>query len=125
MTEPITTVQQLHLDLIRQIGFNDFDGAKVADGLIAHRDLWVGVIAAHSYRPHPALRLFEELPEDTWSPDTLWMMAVNEDAAKQLVDLCRGVWLADEAGLYSQGEMQMLIGVDPIDDEVLVRAWWD
>jgi hypothetical protein len=123
--EPITRVQQLHLDLIRCISFNDFNGEQVADGLIAHRDLWVGVISAHSYRPHPALRLFEELPEDTWHTDTLWIMAVNRDAGKRLCDLCREQWFADEAGIYTPQEAEQLLQATLIDDEVLVRVWWD
>lgn len=123
--EPITRVQQLHLDLIRCISFNDFDGALVADGLIAHRALWVGVISAHSFRPHPALRLFDELPEDAWDANTLWIMAVNLKAAKQLVDWLRTTGMADEAGLFTTEEAKKLLGTNLIDDEVLVRAWWD
>jgi hypothetical protein len=61
--EPIMRVQPLHLDLVRCISFNDFYGALVADGQIVHRDRWVGVISAHSYRLHPALGLFSELPK--------------------------------------------------------------
>jgi hypothetical protein len=121
----ITQVQRLHLELIRCISFNDFNGALVADGLLAQRHLWVGVISAHSHRPHPALRLFEELPENTWFTDTLWIMAVDLESAKQLIRFCRQEWNADEAGIYSRQDAERLLETTMIDAEVLVRAWWD
>lgn len=40
----ITQVQQHHLNLIRCIDFNSFDGQVVANGLLAHSGKWVAVI---------------------------------------------------------------------------------
>jgi hypothetical protein len=36
----LSRIQQLHLDLLRSVAFNELDGARVADDLLAHRDLW-------------------------------------------------------------------------------------
>jgi hypothetical protein len=120
-----TRVQKLHLDLIRCIHFNAFDGDLVADGLLAHADLWVGAIASHSYQSHPVYRLFEELPEDEWSTDRLWIMAVDEQSARRLVDLCQTEWQADEAGVYDYARDPQLADLTMVDAEVLITAWWD
>lgn len=85
----LTRVQKLHLDLIRCISFNDFDGQLVGDGLLAHADLWVSAISAHSYQPHPVYRWFEELSDDIWSADRLWIMAIDELSEQHLIDLSR------------------------------------
>lgn len=121
----LTHVQKLQLDLIRCISFNDFDGQLVAEGLLAHADLWVTAISAHSYQPHPVYRLFEELSDDMWSADRLWIMAIDEVAARRLVDLCRTQWQADEAGIYDYSQDPQLSKLTMIDSEVLVTAWWD
>ena len=36
----LSRVQQLHLDVLRTVSFNELDGARVADDLLAHCDLW-------------------------------------------------------------------------------------
>lgn len=43
---PITeaTVQELHLELIRRGSFNAFDGKRVVESLLAHRELWEAVV---------------------------------------------------------------------------------
>ncbi|MCB9457576.1 MAG: hypothetical protein H6671_16440 [Anaerolineaceae bacterium] len=121
----LTQVQKLHIELIRCISRNDFDGQIVADGLLAHTDLWVGVISAHSHQPHPVYRLFDEIPENRWFADRLWIMAVDEKSARRLVDLCRTEWQADEAGIYDCSLDTQLSKVTMVDSEVLVAAWWD
>jgi hypothetical protein len=125
LNEEITRVQSLHLQLIECIERNAFEGQRVADGLRHHSALWVSVIAGHSRQPHPALHLFDELPEDTWHPDELWIMAINLEAAQKLITLCRDEWQADEAEFFTSQQAMAVIGTDLIDDEVLVRAWWD
>lgn len=120
----VTHVQKLHLELIKRANFNSFNGNIVANGLLANADSWTAVIAAHSYRSHPVYRLFEEIPEDEWSPDTLWIMAVDDQAATQLMALCRQ-WGAEQVGIYDFTNDPQLHNLAMIDDEVLVRAWWD
>lgn len=120
----VTQVQKLHLDLIRCINFNSFNGSVVANGLLSYTDLWTAVIAAHSYRTHPVFRLFEEIPEDEWSPDTLWILAINQQAATRLGGFCRQ-WGAEQVGIYDYTKDSQLRDLDMIDDEVLLRAWWD
>ena len=121
----LTRVQKLHLDLIRYISYNDFDGQIVAGGLLAHADLWVAVISTHSHQQHAVYRLFDEIPEDEWSADRLWIMAVDEESARRLIDLCRTEWQADEAGIYDYTRDAQLSKLAMVDSEVLVTAWWD
>lgn len=133
----INPIQQIHLDLIKHANFNTFEGQPIADMLIQHAELWGGAIASHSYRTHPAYRLFDELPENEWSPDTLWLMAVNDDAAQQLKNLCLQLY-AEDVEIYaarshpSIAEIRLiesqdaeLDGIELTDSRVLVRAWWD
>jgi hypothetical protein len=125
MNNPKISVQEAHLHLIRNISFNSFDGEAVYEGLVLHRDLWVGVISGYTSRnSHPALRLFDELPEDSWHADTLWIMAVNSDAAAKIAELCKA-WEAEAIDVYNAAQAKREIGTDLIDDEVLVSAWWD
>jgi hypothetical protein len=121
----LTHVQNLHLELLRHANHNDLDGQVVVDGLLANRDLWWAVISAHSYHPHPVYRMFEEFEEDTWASDVLWILAVNEAAAKQLITLCIQKWKADEADIVNPKERNALSDVTLDAPEVLIRVWWD
>ena len=37
-TPPITQVQRLHLELLRTVRYNEFDGEAIVRDLLAHRD---------------------------------------------------------------------------------------
>lgn len=38
------TIQEIQLELIRRRRFHEFDGQRVADCLLQHRDLWEAVM---------------------------------------------------------------------------------
>ena len=55
MSTPLSeaTLQELHLELIRRRHFHAFDGQRVADCLVQHRDLWVAVMMDRVPISHP------------------------------------------------------------------------
>lgn len=122
MQLPDITVQEAHLQLIRRS--DGFDGERVAQELLTYRALWVGALATHSQPKHAALYLVEEIPEDRWHADTLWLMTRDGRAAAKLADLCRLRWKARTVQVYARIEAERLLGLPLHDDEVLLSAVW-
>lgn len=125
-TATMTTnrIQRLQLELIREATFNAFDGDAVVDSLLAHRELWRGVIidragyyAEHARRdgrdcdPIDLIKL-RDLDAGYWNVDTLYLTAQpgHEDELKALAE----TWSADEIGWTD----------DPNAGRVL-RVWFD
>jgi hypothetical protein len=129
------SVQQIQLELIRRRRFNDFDGPKVADSLLRHRDLW---LAAHMDRfgvPHeehpewfPAFSLIKlrDLAGDRWNVDSLVVLTENVDRARQLAEIAKAEdWQADQLLVQeNRDEIELALGMAPCEFGVL-SAWWD
>jgi hypothetical protein len=121
------TVQELHLELIRRSRHNAFDGARVLADLLAQREAWQTVLfdtydLALSGRKSSLIKL-RDLDKNIYNVDTLYMLAVDEPAARRLAAFAEP-WLADEVQIYSQEETDNLLGGG--DDGLrLVTMWWD
>lgn len=98
-------IQALQFELMRKASFNEFDGNHVVDSLLAHQDLWTGVVmdrADYWYKdgrnghsePVDLIKL-RDIHEGYWNVDTVYILAAEgkEDALELLV---RKEWGADE-----------------------------
>lgn len=121
------TVQELHLELIRRSRHNAFDGERVVTDLLAQRDAWQAVLfdtydLALSGRTSSLIKL-RDLARNIYNVDTLYILAVDEPAARRLAAFAEP-WLADEVQIYSWEETNNLLG--GCDDGLrLVTMWWD
>ena len=123
----VATVQELHLELIRRSRHNAFDGERVLVDLLAQRDAWQAVLfdtydLALSGRTSSLIKL-RDLARNIYNVDTLYILAVDEPAARRLAAFAEP-WLADEVQIYSREETNNLLG--GCDDGLrLVTMWWD
>ena len=125
------TVQELQLELIRRSHFNAFDGAVVADRLIAHQTLWRAVILDRlGFRDRPGLPSaglikLRDLDDNLWNADTLYLLVDDQFKAERLIaalgaeDLGGMVTLTDDPSQVDSA----LGGGD--DGTVIVSIWWD
>lgn len=121
------TVQDIHLELIRRSEHNAFHGARVLQGLLAHRQDWQAVLfdtyGLATDRGLPArLITLRDMASNDYNADTLYILAVNAEAAQRLAALAES-WGADPH-IYSQEETERALGTN-CDNECLVQMWWD
>jgi hypothetical protein len=113
----MTEAQRLNLDLIRLAGFNDFDGERVVEDLLAHRDLWDAVLLEQR-----GLRALFELPHDHWWGDTLHILpSADRPGAAQDLEALAHTWRADEVGWTHPDYFQ----VDRSVNRRVLTLWWD
>ena len=116
------TVQDIQLELIRRTQYNAFDGERVARGLKEHRDWWE---AALLVRTEPLLLItLRDLPYNDWNADTLFILARDEERARQLEQIGNDEWAAD-VWVFDQDETERKLGTGGLDKQRLVRMWWD
>lgn len=111
MTE-LNVVQMLQFELMRKASFNNYDGNFVVDDLLAHSDLWEGVVMdradyyyssaaseqdearrARHQEPVDLIKL-RDIGEGYWNVDTVYLVPA-EGKRKELEALARN-WGADE-----------------------------
>jgi hypothetical protein len=109
------TVQDIHLELIRRSEHNAFHGHRVLADLLAHRQDWQAVL----FDTYGKLR---DMPYNDYNTDTLYILAVNVEAAHRLTALAEP-WGA-EPHIYSQEDTERALGTS-IGNERLVQMWWD
>jgi hypothetical protein len=112
------TVQELYLEMISRSKFNSFNGKRVVEDLLAHRDWWSSVIMDS----HAGLVHLRDLPDNRWNVSLMYIMAPNEEDAKQLEKLAE-TWNADTIEVMSEEDSDDLLG--GCDDERVVVVWWD
>jgi hypothetical protein len=121
------TVQDIHLELIRRSEHNAFHGHRVLADLLAHRQDWQAVLfdtyglATDRGLPARLLKL-RDMPYNDYNTDTLYILAVNVEAAHRLTALAEP-WGA-EPHIYSQEDTERALGTS-IGNERLVQMWWD
>ena len=106
--------QDLWLKLIRLSSFNLFDGDRVVDDLLKHRDLWLSAIMIQD----PAGITLRDLPEGAHNVGTLLIMT-EIDRAAALYDLA-AKWQADEINWIE--DIRFLGGVR---ERKVLSLWWD
>lgn len=111
-------IQALQFELMRRASFNNFDGERIVKELLAHPDLWEGVIMdradyfyssalgetdakrrrerlAKHQEPVDLIRL-RDIGEGYWNVDTVYLLPA-EGKRRELEELVAG-WGADEVG---------------------------
>lgn len=150
-TEKISQIQEIQIQLLRLSTFNELDGDRVADDLLAHRDLWLSfMIDREAYGPFYRLReIYEKgakkgelpvAPIDTirlrdmhqiWNVDALFILPAprKEGVLERLAQS----WNANEINWYDPGDARHIWLNEPKIGEVaeqitvkkMLRVWWD
>lgn len=135
LTQPISDMQLLQFNIMRHSSFNEFDGDRVVDSLIANRRLWRGVVmdrAGHTgMNPRPiesviCLIKLRDIEDDVWNVDTVFILpsGVDDNALFQLAE--SDEWAADEVDWIVGREAQSMLGSYGADvPSRILRVWWD
>lgn len=126
------TVQDIQLELIRRHNYNAFDGQRVYDFLMKHRELWQGVImdrlgyvAKDESGANWGLIKLRDLPRNFWNVDTLIVMTESVETAQRLARLIDEAGLGGEKAVVEDPEKTCAaLGVYPCG-RGLVSVWWD
>jgi hypothetical protein len=133
-TTPLTTeaqkvskVQALHLDLLRRTSYNSLDGERVADSLLANRELWHSAVMANSAGLGITLR---DMAADDTQVDTLYILCDVGLASTELVRLAFAAWGADEVELQHEVDHEARLYSANVNDclggnRVVLAVWWD
>ena len=135
MKEKINRVQELQLELIKNMGFNSFNGDKVVKDLIRYKELWEGVIMdrevglskkdiKRDFISCIDLIKLRDISDDYWNVDTLFILSSRKDDEK--LELLAKSWDADEVDWLTKKELGDThdIGESPTNKKIL-RVWWD
>jgi hypothetical protein len=130
--KPISDMQRTQLELLRSVRYNELDGEKVVNDLLAWRDMWYGVIADRFAlaRPRDAayqvinLIKLRDLPRNYWNVDTvfIWTTDAHVDT---LIERIKKRWRADDVGVFDRDEAEESLGYGPLRDDRLIYVWWD
>jgi hypothetical protein len=126
------TVQDIQLELIRRHRYNEFDGQRVYDFLMKHRDLWravimdrLGYVSKNETGANWGLIKLRDLPVNRWNVDTLIFMTDSAATAEQLARLLDEAGLGGEKAVVESHETTCAaLGVYPCE-QGLVSVWWD
>lgn len=114
MPKTITEPQGLWLDLIRMSSYDEFDGEKVVEELLANKGLWESVIMLQG---PPGITL-RDLPEGFHNVATLFIL-VPEGKESKMEKLAR-TWKADEIN-WVENPSSFLGG----GEGSVLSVWWD
>jgi len=132
LVKEINEIQELQFRLMRKASFNLFDGDKVVDSLIEHKDLWKGVVMARAGYNAPEARDFSEaidliclrdIESNIWNVDTVYILP-EPGKEKELYKLAK-TWDADEVNWLSSKVSQRFLGVGGDENLKILRVWWD
>jgi hypothetical protein len=125
------TAQDIQLELIRRWEYNAFDGQRVAAKLVEHRDLWDAVLmdrlAISNPGSLPAMGLIKlrDLQYNDWNVDTLYILARDAAAAKQLAEVFN---MEDWGGMLQvhddPQDVESALGSGR-EQRVVLAIWWD
>lgn len=127
------SVQDIQLELIRRHKYNEFDGQRVYDFLMKHRELWQAVImdrlgyvsAKYDSGANWGLIKLRDLPGNIWNVDTLIIMTDSVSTATQLAGLLDDADLGGEKAVIESSEAtSAALGTYPCH-KGLVSVWWD
>ena len=128
------TVQDIQLELIRRFKFNAFDGERVVAKLLEHRSLWTAALLdrvgeSRRYGPLllPLLGLIKlrDLPDNLWNADTLYLLTLSQQTARELGQVLETAELGGELIVYDdQSEIDAAVGTSH-PEFGLVTVWWD
>lgn len=113
-------IQELHLELIKQIRRNRMDGQQIAKDLLNHRSLWTSVISGRFY--HQDLVHLRDMDMDVWNVDSLAIYSSQRNNRKleEIVD----TWNPDSIDWIEEEDASDLLGTST-EKEHLLFIWWD
>jgi hypothetical protein len=125
------SIQDIQLELIRRRQFNAFDGQRVADCLMQHRDLWEAVMMDRVAISHPGslptlgLMKLRDLPKDQWNVDTLYILTRSREDADRIAEISHLQQWGGMVDVHIQPEAvdSALGGAEP--GQSVVAIWWD
>ena len=132
MVKEINEVQELQFRLMRKASFNLFDGDKVVDSLIEHKDLWKGVVmtragynapGAADYSEAIDLICLRDIESNMWNVDTVYILP-EPGKEKELYKLAK-TWDADEVHWLPNTLSQRFLGIGGYKNLKILRVWWD
>ena len=133
MSTPLAkaTVQEIQLELIRRRHFHAFDGQRVADCLMKHRDLWESVMMDRLAISHPGslptlgLMKLRDFPRGEWNVDTLFILARTKADAERLAEILNKRQWGGMVDVHTDPEEvdNALGGARP--GQSIVSIWWD
>ncbi|MFO0967770.1 MAG: hypothetical protein U0793_19585 [Gemmataceae bacterium] len=129
------TVQEIQLELIRRTRFNAFDGPKIHDSLLRHRDLWIAVLfdqpgLCDYTRPGKLLTSglikLRDLDDNIWNVDRLFILTKSHADAAGIARVAEEEdWSADIVRCHTdEDEIGRALGTSERGFGV-VTAWWD
>jgi hypothetical protein len=133
----INQPQKIQFERLRLGSFNSFDGDKVADGLLKHRNLWDSFVFGR-FRYGTLIEL-RDLPQGELNADTI-MILTDLKRAKEIIAIALKQWNVDETGYCGRVEGEYFLEGDaPCNSEkelfqemgglgnnqIVVRLWWD
>ena len=112
-TRAMKTAQDLQFELMRLASFNEFDGNRVADDLLANSSLWSGALIDRF-----DLIKLRDLP-NYWNVDTLHVLSTGRDDSA-LENLAQS-WHADDVRWIDGEDALKLLG----GGGRILTVWWD
>jgi hypothetical protein len=130
----VSRPQKLQLMLMLENPFNAFDPFRVVKDLLAHRDLWRGVVMDRGYiwedeiDGHSDLRgdliMLRDIEDGRWNTDTLFIL--TDGANKAGVRRLAKKWSADEVDCVDGDAVGQLLGAFGSEETYsILRVWWD
>ncbi len=125
------TVQEIQLELIRRRQFHAFDGQRVVDCLLQHRDLWEAVMMDRVAISHPGslptmgLMKLRDFSQDEWNVDTLYLLTKSKEDAKKLAEIFNRRQWGGMVDIHTDPEEvdAALGGARP--GQAILSIWWD
>jgi hypothetical protein len=114
------TLQELQLEMISRVQFNNCDGEHIVADLLDNIELWESVMMDAGCGSMVHLR---DLPLNQWNVDTLFIVAVDGVSAEKLARMAEN-WNPDSIDLlYESATDDLLGGTD--EEQRVVVIWWD
>jgi hypothetical protein len=125
------SVQDIQLELIRRTRFNAFDGERIVNLLLAHRSLWEAVMldqmgfSRAGKLPMGGLIKLRDLEDNIWNADTLYVLAPDEAAARELAVLPEWEDWGGMLRIHADREtVENALGTSRTSQAV-ITIWWD
>jgi hypothetical protein len=127
------SIQDIHLELMRRSSFNAFDGERVYQRLLKHRELWRAVLLDRSgtanYSKPGTLLLgglikLRDLRHNIWNADTLFVLTVSPAAAHQLARVIADEDWGGDARVHEDRE-DIAAALGTGGEHGLLSVWWN
>lgn len=121
LTTSLNETQELVFKLMEKATFNNFNGARVAQDLRVHRDLWESAFMLDEHMPLLALR---DMKHNFYNADTLYILSSGKDDQK-LEQLAK-TWRPDSIEWIEGDDAMRLLGMYDKSKKIrILRLWWD